>query len=84
MRFEVEITADLDVLHQAREAYNAANQSAPAPDLPSYVQVLMDQAVNAAVAPIGPATMADALAQIKALSAQVAEQPVQAIQLKTG
>lgn len=75
MRFEVNVDDgnNLNTLHKAREAYNAANPQAAAEDMPSYVQCLMDRAVAGALEPIGPNTLSDALAQIARLQAQNAD-----------
>jgi hypothetical protein len=56
MRFEVNVDDgnNLDTLHKAREAYNVAHPDAPAADMPSFVQRLMDQAVAGALEPIVP------------------------------
>lgn len=72
MRFEVNVDDgnNLATLHKAREAYNAANPGTPAADMPSFVQVLMDQAVARAMEPFGPSTLSEALAKIAALEAE--------------
>lgn len=74
MRFEVNVTADLDALHKAREAWNAAHQEAPAADMPSFVQCLIDQATaNALNALPQPSTLSAALAKIAALEQEKAD-----------
>lgn len=72
MRFEVNVDDgnNLDTLHKAREAYNAANPGAKVGDMPSFVQVLMDQAVATALQPFGPTTLSEALAKIAVLEAE--------------
>lgn len=70
MRFEVNVEADLDALHKARDAYNIANPQAAAPDMPSFVQRLMDQAVSTAMQPFGPSTLSAALTKIAELEAE--------------
>lgn len=72
MRFEVEVSVDLDLLHKVRDAYNAANPTAVAADMPSFVQVLMDQAVATAAQPFGPTTLAAAMTKIAQLEAEKA------------
>jgi hypothetical protein len=79
MRFEVNVDdgANLEVLHRARAAYNEANAAAPgfvpAADMPSYVQRLMDQAVAAALEPIGITSLAAAPGRITELEAEKAQ-----------
>lgn len=76
MRFEVNVDdgANLDALHKAREAWNAAHQDAPAGDMPSFVQCLMDQAVAGALNALPtPSTLSAALAKIAALEQQNAD-----------
>lgn len=50
MRFEVEVVdgtgGELRNLHKAREAWNQAHPDKQAPDAPSFVQALMDEAVT--------------------------------------
>lgn len=73
MRFEVDVDdgAGLNALHRAREAWNAANPDAQAPDMPSFVQRLADQAVAGALASLGePTTLQAALDKIAALEAE--------------
>lgn len=74
MRFEVNVDDgnNLDTLHKARDSYNAANPNAQAPDMPSFVQVLMDQAAAQALQPLGPTTLSAALAKVAELEAEKA------------
>jgi hypothetical protein len=70
MRFEVNVDDGngLNTLHKARNAFNEAGGNAP--DMPSYVQSLMDQAVAVALAGTGqPTTLSDALSKISQLEA---------------
>lgn len=75
MRFEVNVDDgnNLDTLHKAREAYNAANVATdgfvPAEDMPSFVQRLMDKAASDCVEPFGPTTLSSALGRIAELEA---------------
>lgn len=74
MRFEINVTADLDALHKAREAWNVAHPEAQAPDMTSFVQCLMDQATaNALNALPQPSTLSAALAKIAQLEAEKAD-----------
>lgn len=73
MRFEVNVDdgSNLGALHKAREAYNAAHPGAQAPDMPSFVQCLMDQAVAGALEALPtPSTLSSALARIAQLEAE--------------
>lgn len=87
MRFELNVDDgdNLRTLHKAREAYNEANAKTPgfvpALDMPSYVQRLMDQAVAASMAPLGPTTLSAAMTKIADLEAAKAtlEQELAAI-----
>lgn len=56
MRFEVEVDDGngLNTLHRARASWNEAHKDRQAEDLPSLVQMMMDDSVAAAVAPFGP------------------------------
>lgn len=75
MRFEVNVDdgANLDALHKAREAWNAAHPDVQAPDMPSFVQALMDQAVAGALEALPtPSTLSAALAKIAELEAEKA------------
>lgn len=70
MRFEVNVddgTSNFAALHKARDAYNAQHPDAPAPDLPSFVQRLVDNAVARALEPIVPSSMSTAMARITQL-----------------
>ena len=76
MRFEVNVDdgANLDLLHKAREAFNAAHADLAAPDMPTFVQRLMDQVVAAALLGLGgPTTLSAALSKIADLQAKNAE-----------
>lgn len=75
MRFEVNVDDgnNLDTLHKAREAYNAAHPEAAAADMPSFVQHLMDQAVAGSIEPLGPTTLSAAMTRIAELEAENAE-----------
>jgi hypothetical protein len=86
MRFEVEVGADLETLHKARDAYNAANAQVsgftPADDMPTFVQRLIDNAVAGSLEPFGPTTLSAALQRIAELEASkvTLEQEVTAMQ----
>lgn len=72
MRFEVNVDDgnNLNTLHKARELHNTANPSAAAPDMPTFVQRLMDQAVACAMQPIAPTSLSEALTRIADLEAK--------------
>lgn len=75
MRFEVNVDdgSNFDALHRARVDYNAKNPGAIAPDMPSFVQCLMDQAVAGALDALPtPSTLSAALAKIAQLEAEKA------------
>jgi hypothetical protein len=72
MRFEVNVDdgANFTALHKAREAFNVAHPQAAAPDMPSFVQALMDQAVAGALKALpAPSTLSAALSKIAELEA---------------
>lgn len=76
MRFEVNVDdgAGLAALHKAREAYNEAHPNATAPDMPSFVQALTDQAVAQALEALPvPSTLSAALSKIAELEQKNAE-----------
>jgi hypothetical protein len=76
MRFEVNVDdgAGLNALNRAREAWNTANPDAQAPDMPSFVQRLTDQAVAGALQALGePATLQAALDKIATLEKKALE-----------
>lgn len=89
MRFEVNVDdgSNLDTLHKARDAYNAANAATPgfvpADDMPTFVQRLMDKAAADAMTPFGVATFSAALTRIAELESSNATlaQEVAATQL---
>ena len=73
MRFEVNVDdgANLDALHKARKAWNVAHPQAQAPDMPSFVQALMDQAVAGVLQALPePSTLSAALAKITMVTAE--------------